>query len=116
MKQLSQDLLAKYVKDNRKEKGLTQEQLCNHTGLNRATIGRIERRQFIPSIEQLEKLAEVLSFDISSIFVESKPTVYTAFRGNYVAEEDAESVNHLFDMMLAAKQQINLRKAIKHEG
>ena len=116
MKQLSQTLLAQYVKDNRRLKGFTQEELCVRTGLNRATIGRIERLQFVPSIEQLEKLAEVLSFDIASVFVETKPTIYTAFRGKYVENEDAKSVDHLFEMMLAARKQINLRKALSHEN
>lgn len=116
MKQLSQAILAQYVKDNRRIKGLTQELLCEKTGLNRATIGRIERMQFVPSIEQLEKLADVLSFDIASIFVEAKPTMYTAFRGKYVENEDAESVDHLFEMMLTARKQINIRKALSHEN
>ena len=115
MKQLSQSVLAQYVKENRRLKGFTQEDLCEKTGLNRATIGRIERMQFVPSIEQLEKLAEVLSFDITSVFVEAKPAIYTAFRGKYIENEDAESVEHLFEMMLAARKQINLRKALINE-
>lgn len=54
--------------------------LCCQTCPKRVTIGRNEHMQFVPSIEQLEKLAEVLSFDLSSIFVESKSAVYTASR------------------------------------
>ena len=116
MKQLSQAILAQYVKDNRRVKGFTQELLCEKTGLNRATIGRIERMQFVPSIEQLEKLAEVLSFDVASVFVEVKPTMHTAFRGKYVENEDSDSVDHLFEMMLAARKQVNIRKALSHEN
>lgn len=59
MKKLSLIDLANTVKNNRAEKNITQEQLCEKTGINRNTIGRIERMDYIPTIPQLEKLAEV---------------------------------------------------------
>ena len=40
----------------------------------------------------------------------------TAFRGKYIENEPPESVECLFEMMLAAKKQINLRRAISHEN
>ena len=43
MKKLSLIDLANTVKNNRAEKNITQEQLCEKTGINRNTIGRIER-------------------------------------------------------------------------
>ena len=77
-------------------------------------IGRIERKEYIPSIPQLESLATTLDFDIDGLFVdEMKPTVYTAFRGSHLTEQDG--VNHLFEMMLAVKKQIVLRRALHHE-
>lgn len=33
-------------------------------------IGRIEKKEYIPSIEQLQALAEALQFDITTLFVE----------------------------------------------
>ena len=45
-------------------------------------IGRIERMDYIPTIPQLEKLAEVLDFDVDRLFVENnQSTVFTAFVG-----------------------------------
>ena len=64
MKKISQELLAKLIKDKRNEKGLTQETLCTLSEINRTMISRIERCDYMPTIEQLEKLAEVLQFDI----------------------------------------------------
>ena len=72
---------------------------------------------YIPPIPQLEKLAESLSFDIEELFVDDdKPSVYTAFRGSHMTEEERKGAAHLMDMMLAAKRQIMLRKALHHES
>lgn len=117
MKHLSMDALADTLKTKRNERGMTQEQLSEKTGINRNMIGRIERSDYIPTVPQLEKLAEVLSFEIAELFTEdSKPEVFTAFRGAHLTKAEREGCNHLMDMMLAAKQQIVLRKALSNEA
>ena len=116
MKKLSLIELAKTVKHNRLERNITQEQLCERTGINRNTIGRIERKDYIPTIPQLEKLAEVLNFDVEKLFVDNNyPTVFTAFRGSHLTQEERAGADHLMEMMLVARQQIMLRKALHHE-
>lgn len=116
MKKLSLIDLANTVKKNRVEKNITQEQLCEKTGINRNTIGRIERMEYIPTIPQLEKLAEVLKFDVDKLLVESKhPTIFTALRGSHLTQEERAGADHLMEMMLIARQQIMLRKALHHE-
>ena len=116
MKTLSLIALADIIKSQRTKKNITQEQLYEKTGINRNMIGRIERMDYIPTIPQLEKLASALSFDMEKVFVdENKPTVFTAFRGSHMTDEERVGVDHLMDMMLAAKQQIMLRKALHHE-
>ena len=60
MKRLSQEKMAEIVKELRKKRNLTQEQLSAETGINRQMIGRLENREYMPSISQLEKLAEIL--------------------------------------------------------
>ena len=69
MKKLSQSRLADTVMNGRKEKGMTQAQLADATGINRALISRIEQKDFVPSIEQLESLSEVLNFDLTEMFI-----------------------------------------------
>ena len=44
-------------------------QLADATGINRALISRIEQKDFVPSIEQLESLSEVLNFDLTDMFI-----------------------------------------------
>lgn len=70
MKKLSKKLLSQTISQKRKEKDLTQSQLATHTGINRAMICRIENEEYIPSIEQLQNLAEALEFDLTSLFIE----------------------------------------------
>lgn len=70
MKKLSQSLLANLVATRRKEKHMTQQDLADITGINRSMISRLEKEDFIPSIPQLEKLGETLSFEPQTLFVE----------------------------------------------
>lgn len=65
--------LSRIVKSRRETKGITQQQLAEQTGINRAMIGRIERNDYIPSITQLEKLSEALDFEIESLFIKPQP-------------------------------------------
>lgn len=67
-KRLSLSALAETIKNQRNIKNITQEQLCEQTGINRNTIGRIERMDYIPNIPQLEKLAEALFFNLDILF------------------------------------------------
>ena len=115
MKRLSQGKMVEIVKKLRKEKDLTQEQLSAATGINRQMIGRLENSEYMPSISQLEKLAEVLGFDIIDLYVDNEPMIYTAFRSTKMSEEEREGVDHMFEMMMAAKQQLFLRKAMLDE-
>ncbi len=75
MKRLSQELLVTKVVERRKEKGLTQQQLADSTGINRALLSRLETSDFIPSIQQLEVLGDILEFEIVSLFVDESKNV-----------------------------------------
>lgn len=70
MKKFSTSRLADILINKRKEKKLTQAKLAEITSINRAMISRIESCDYMPSIDQLESLAEVLDFDIVELFEE----------------------------------------------
>ena len=72
MKKMSAEVLSNILTTHRKERGLSQVQLAEMTGINRMMIGRIEKKDYVPSIEQLQLLAEALDFDITDLFVEEK--------------------------------------------
>ena len=69
MKKLSTALLADLVSTRRKEQSMTQQQLADATGINRALLSRLEKQDFVPSIAQLEALGEALGFEPDSVFI-----------------------------------------------
>ena len=62
--------LAELVSGKRKEKSMTQQELADATGINRSLLSRLEKKDFIPSIPQLESLGECLGFDPDEAFTE----------------------------------------------
>lgn len=77
MKKLSLPALAETVVSRRKRLQMTQAQLAEKTGIHRGVLSRLESRDFTPSIDQLQTLAEVLNFDPAELFVDDSaiPTV-----------------------------------------
>lgn len=117
MKSLSTNKLAETVKAKRIKMGYNQEKLSELTGINRALISRIERQNFIPSINQFEKLADILSFEITEMFIEKKdPGTFVALRSETLNEYEREGVENLFTMMLSLRQQILIRSKFDNEG
>ncbi|MBR4762547.1 MAG: nucleotide sugar dehydrogenase [Clostridia bacterium] len=72
MKKLSLKALGETVSAARKSLSVTQKQLSEKTGINRSVLSAVENGLHMPSLEQLERLANVLDFDIADIFVEQK--------------------------------------------
>ena len=68
MKKLSTQKLADTITSLRKSQKISQQELADRTGINRALISRIEGQDFTPSIEQLEQLAGALHFDLCDMF------------------------------------------------
>ena len=71
MKKLSQSMLADTIAEKRRAMNMTQQELADKTGINRAQLSRLEQQDFMPSIPQLESLAEVLGFEPNSLFINS---------------------------------------------
>lgn len=68
MKKTSQEIITNTVIRHRKKKNLSQAELSELTGINRALLSRLENQNFMPSIEQLQRLGEVLGFEITDLF------------------------------------------------
>ena len=73
MKKFSASRLAALLTEGRKSLHMTQAQLSEAANINRVMIGRIEKCDYIPSIEQLQKLGEVLGFELTELFTEETP-------------------------------------------
>ena len=66
-KKLSPPLLAQTVAARRKERGLTQAQLADATGINRSILSRLESADYAPSVDQLLALADALGFQPADV-------------------------------------------------
>ena len=70
MKKLSGKLLADTVVSSRKAQGMTQAQLAEATGINRAMLSRLESEDYVPSVEQMQALGDVWGVAPTDMFVE----------------------------------------------
>ena len=72
MKKLSEKKMMSTILNNRKDKGITQQELASITGINRSMISRLEKNNYIPTIEQLQTIAEALDFEVVDLFEEEE--------------------------------------------
>lgn len=72
MKSFSSAILAKLILDYRKDNKVSQERLATESGINRSILSKIEQAEHVPSIAQLESLANIIGFDITELFAVKK--------------------------------------------
>lgn len=58
----------KRVRELRKQKGWSQEQLADEAGLHRTYVGSIERGEQNVSLDNIEKLAKTFKIPIGQLF------------------------------------------------
>lgn len=61
------------VRDLRKQKGLTQEQLAEIIGVSRQTINAIEKEKFDPSLPTAFKMSRLFETPIEEFFIYEEP-------------------------------------------
>lgn len=64
---MNYELLGKHIREQRKEKNYTLEQLAEKLDVSTTFIGQIERAKGIPSLETLVKIANVLEISTDSL-------------------------------------------------
>lgn len=62
-----QNELGEKIRQIRKSKGLTQEQLAEQIGIDNKHLSRIEKGRHMPTYNIIKRLAKVLDFDIFEI-------------------------------------------------
>ena len=84
MNKLSPALLSETVLSLRKTKGISQAELAEAVKMNRSMLSRLEQQKYVPSIDQLQKLGEILGFEPTSLFVPD-PTPVTVAKTYQIA-------------------------------
>lgn len=64
---MNYELLGKQIRERRKEKKYTLEQLAEKLDVSTTFIGQIERAKGIPSLETLVKIANVLEISVDEL-------------------------------------------------
>ena len=57
-----------FLRDERKRKKITQEQLANLVGVSRQSINAIERGKYTPSTALALKISEIFNTNVNSLF------------------------------------------------
>ncbi len=74
MRNFSISKLAEIILAQRKLLNLTQQELADKAGINRSMLCRLENQDYVPSLDQLTRLANTLQFDVTDVFIEyAKP-------------------------------------------
>ena len=100
----AQKLFGKRIKELRKQKGYTQEQLSELLGVFQKQIGNIETGTTFTTMNNLEKLANIFGVEIKDLFV---------FNQHKEKKELIEEINHFIS--IASYEQIQfIYKIIKN--
>ena len=76
----------KKIREARKSLGMTQYDLADALGINRATISKYESGQIEPSISQLKKIAAILKVSWYELYSESEQEQIIAIKADHQAK------------------------------
>ncbi|MBK5254173.1 MAG: helix-turn-helix transcriptional regulator [Peptostreptococcaceae bacterium] len=62
---MNQKCIGEFIAKNRKEKGITQEQLGNKLGVTNKTVSRWENGNYMPDISTIPNLCKELEIDVN---------------------------------------------------
>ncbi len=112
MKKLSLQLLSETVVRKRKALKLIQSQLAEKADMNRSMLSRLESQEYIPSIEQLQALAEALHFEPTAMFIEPEdlPAKLSELSAN--ADSVIPTLNRSYKIAIAGTGYVGLSLAV----
>jgi len=96
-------LLGKRIKELRRRKGFTQEQLAEKIGIGTPNISYFETGKFTPAIETMQKIAQVLEVEMYELYMFKKEKSIDEIRTELI-----NAINS--DEMTARKIYANLHK------
>lgn len=108
MKNFSISKLAATILDQRKQLGFTQQELADKAGINRSMLCRLENQEYVPSLDQLTRLANTLQFDVADVFIEYNTPVFNPVVPRNIAVYGAGYVGLSIATLLARHHHVTL--------
>lgn len=111
--------IAKIIADLRKEKGWSQTELANESGVSREIIGKYERGEAVPSVEFAKRIADALGVSLDFLVGEgthSKLDKKTVKRLQDIESLKDDEKTHLFAILDAYLRDAQTRKAYAVNG
>lgn len=98
-------MLNRNLKLLRQANGLTQEQLASFLGVGRSAYSNYEDGSRVPSVDMLEKFANMMGCDLSMLFEEDERAVKSqlicAFRTEGLSKGDMEEISSFKRLVLS---------------
>lgn len=106
MKKLSASRFARTVVSRRKALKMTQQELVNLTGVNRALLSRMETERYTPSVDQLLALADALGFEVEDVLESPTAAAETVHRPYRIAVAGTGYVGLSLAVLLAQHNEV----------
>lgn len=108
MKNFSISKLADTILAQRKRMSLTQQELADKAGINRSMLCRLENQEYVPSLDQLTRLANTLQFDVADVFIEYIKPVFKQITSRNITVFGAGYVGLSIATMLARHHNVTV--------
>ena len=115
MRNFSISKLAEIILAQRKALSLTQQELADKAGINRSMLCRLENQDYVPSLDQLTRLANALEFDVTDVFIEYNTPVFHHVVPRNIAVFGAGYVGLSIATLLARHHHVNLVDIVKEK-
>ena len=97
----------KRIKELRKSKNMTQEQLAGLLGIEPPNVSKLESGMHFPMPENIEKLAKILDIDVKELFdfghLEEKKYLIEMLK-NYIDNAEENEIKFLYKTILNIEQ------------
>lgn len=104
------DTIGERIKNYRKEKGFTQEQLANIIGVSVMTIRRFEAGTREPRTLMLEKIANALDIPLIDLYVNKTHNHVQLLNDILAANPEDEELLSAFDMLNNTGKQVAVQR------
>ena len=106
--------IAKIISDLRKEKGWSQTDLANESGVSREIIGKYERGEATPSVDFAKRIADALGVSLDFLVGEGTTAKFdkkTLKRIQDIEQLKEDDKTHLYSVLDAFLRDATTRKA-----